>query len=691
MSPATPRLNPFVDDVVGQPRSVSYSVPGLNERPLSELLAQFEKIASGSLPRSPPKSGHKAQLVISPEAGYGKSHLLGRLFERLGERATLIYLRPFQNTERVWSSILFATIQELERPDRSVQQAVSQIEAFATGVVAHVAADFMTSRGLDKQVGIKSAIKHLRDHPLEVFAKGRSNKPLLDWLKTRIRTLNDLVELTGQLGDRGLRLDGKGKAWLKVLAGYALSDSHSLERDSALCWLRGEPLEREQADALNLTPAENDGLGDASATEIDDLCRRRLEGLCMLASFYRPFVFCFDQTEFYGGHAGLVATFGKLVEQLFNFPNNLTVVTSNANNWIVEIVPHMSSQYVARFSIPIDLEGINQQQARRLITQRLKEVGIRSDAAADFLAPEWLSLVFAAGQKEIGVRALLQQSAKRFALLEKVDEPLPTSMAEAFEVEINQVRAKPSLHQYSQDCLMWATETLAQGFENASIKRTGRKYFFHQWSWSDRSVNFAFEAGHHHARWRSLAKEAIEAAKASKVLLAFVVFRTPDLKPVPGTNWTAARDAITEAEAHGLRIIRLSLDQVCELHAAREFYSNALQGNLDFRPHEVLIFLRERLTPWLKQISDLSVGKAKDAPTRAPAAKPAINGSQGKLSSTQIESIISHVREWRLVEVGEVVKRLGDVSKELILEVVEGHPNLRAHAGPQAIVLQWRV
>lgn len=689
MSPSTPRLNPFVDDVVGQPRSVSYSVPGLNERPLSKLLAQFDQVASGSLPRSPPKG--KAQLIISPDAGYGKSHLLGLLFERLGERATLIYLRPFQNTERVWSSILFATIQELERPDRSTQQTTSQIEAFATGVLAHVAADFMTSRGLDKQESIKSAIKHLRDHPLEVFAKGRSNQALLDWLRARIQSPEDLVLLTGQLSERGLRLDGKGKAWLKVLAGYALSDSHSLQRDAALCWLRGEPLEPEQVKALNLAAAEHDGHGDASAAEIDDLCRRRLEGLCMLASFYRPFVFCFDQTEFYGGHAGLVTTFGKLIEQLFNFPNNLTVVTSNANNWVVEIVPHLDRQYLDRFSVPIDLEGISQQQARQLIIQRLREVGIRSDAAADFLAEDWLNLVFAAGQNEIGVRLLLQQSAKRFALLEDLGDPQPTSMAEAFEVEVNQIRAKPSSHQYSQDCLMWATEILAQGFDNASIKRDAGKYFFHQWSWPDRSISFAFEAGHHNARWRSLAREAIELARTSKVPVAFVIFRTPDLKPVPGANWTAARDALADAETWGLRIVRLSLDQVCELHAAREFYSNALQGNLEFRPHEVLAFLRERFAPWLKQISDLSLSRAKDISIPTPAPQPVSNGSQRELSPAQVDLIISHVRERRLVEVSEVVKRLGGISTELVLKEVEGHPNLRAHAGPQTIVLQWRV
>ncbi len=691
MSPSAPRLNPFVDDVVGQPRSVSYSVPGLNERPLSKLLQEFEQVASGNLPRSP-KGDHKAQLIISPEAGYGKSHLLGRLFQSLGERATLIYLRPFQNTERVWSSILLATVQELERPDQSGLLTVSQIEAFATGVLAHVAADFMAGRGLDKQESMKSAIQHLREHPLEVFARERSNKPLLDWLKARIESATDLVQLAGQLSHRQLLLEGKEKAWLKVLAGYALSDRNSLQKDAALCWLRGEPLEPEQAEALNLTAAENDGYGDAGAIQVDDLCRKRLEGLCMLASFYRPFVFCFDQTEFYGGHAGLVCAFGKVIEQLFIFPNNLTVVTSNANNWLLELRPHLSKQYLDRFASPINLEGINQKQARQLITQRLREIGTGSDTVADFLAADWLNLVFAAGQADIGVRVLLQQSAKRFDQLEDVNTALPTSMAEAFDVEVNHIRARPSLHQYSQDCLMWVIETMAQGFADVDIKRESRKYFSYQWVWPNRSVNFAFEAGHHNARWRALAKEAVELAMVSDVFLANVVFRTPDLKPIPGANWNAARSAIADAETWGLRIVKLSLDEVCELHAAREFYSNALQGNLDFRPHEVLAFLRERFTPWFNGLSDLSLSKKGELPVQPTAPAPRSNGCQVKLSPEQVDFIVNHVREQRLVEVGEVLDRLGDMSlKESILKEVEGHPNLKAHAGPQTIVLQWRV
>src|SRR5262249_49868815 len=110
-------INPFEADVIREPREVTYSVQGLNDSPLSHLIAEFERLTMGELPRSPVRSP-KAQLVVSPEAGYGKSHLLGRLFQALGPRATQIYLLPFQAPERAWQSILLATVQELDRPSQ---------------------------------------------------------------------------------------------------------------------------------------------------------------------------------------------------------------------------------------------------------------------------------------------------------------------------------------------------------------------------------------------------------------------------------------------------------------------------------------------------------------------------------------------------------------------------------------------
>ncbi|WP_210207614.1 hypothetical protein [Rhodoplanes elegans] len=111
-------VNPFEDDVVREPRDVSFSVRGLNDAPLSRLNREFSALDGGPPPRKPARA-KKAQLVVSPDRGYGKSHLLGRLFGKLGRRATKVYLRPFQDPFKAWHSILLLTLQELEQPDEA--------------------------------------------------------------------------------------------------------------------------------------------------------------------------------------------------------------------------------------------------------------------------------------------------------------------------------------------------------------------------------------------------------------------------------------------------------------------------------------------------------------------------------------------------------------------------------------------
>jgi hypothetical protein len=363
-------VNPFADDVVTEPRRISYSVKGLNARPLEQLLARFRTLTAGDLPRKP-VVGQKAQLVVSPDRGYGKSHLLGRLFQSLGDQATLIYLRPFQDPQRVWISILLATVQELERPNQD--GVASQLEAFSKGVLAHVAADHMARGPARGYPEVQNAVKNLREHPLKVL--GQPSTVLTDWMKSRLQDGSELAKLAGLLREREIELDGRETAWLRVLAGYAFTQPNGLAREAVLKWLRADPLEDDERKILKLTAADNEGRGDSSAQEINDLSFRRLKGLCALASYYRPFVFCFDQTEFYGGDKALVDALGKCIWDVhFSIRNHLTIVTTNSDNWSEAILPIMQRSLRSRFEDEmIMLEGITAEQATELITKRLQD------------------------------------------------------------------------------------------------------------------------------------------------------------------------------------------------------------------------------------------------------------------------------------------------------------------------------
>lgn len=118
---------------------------------------------------------------------------------------------------RIGRQLTLTTVQELECPSQHGNQGGSQLEAFAMGVMAHVAADFMADGGVKDYAGVKAAI-YLRDHPLEVLGPACPNKGLTDWLKACLDHQADLTKLAGLLKRRGVDLGEREKAWLRVLA-----------------------------------------------------------------------------------------------------------------------------------------------------------------------------------------------------------------------------------------------------------------------------------------------------------------------------------------------------------------------------------------------------------------------------------------------------------------------------------------
>jgi hypothetical protein len=235
---ASLQVNPFEDDVVREPRDVSFSVHGLNDAPLNALVRKFSALDAGELPRSQPVRAAKAQLVVSPDRGYGKSHLLGRLFAKLGGRATKVYLRPFQDPFKAWHSILLLTIQELERPDDEKAGAPTQLEALAVGTLAHVAADFIAEDGIPDYPEAPHAVEFLRKVGVDLAIPEAQIRPWIDWVAKLIADPGTLRRLALRLGRRGIDLHGREKAWLRVLAAHALCEPYGESRSAAVKWLR---------------------------------------------------------------------------------------------------------------------------------------------------------------------------------------------------------------------------------------------------------------------------------------------------------------------------------------------------------------------------------------------------------------------------------------------------------------------
>jgi hypothetical protein len=695
------QVNPFEDNVVREPREVSFSVTGLNDAPLDRLLAKFYALDTGDAPRGRPAKADKAQLVISPDRGYGKSHLLGRLFATLGRRATKIYLRPFQDPTKAWHSILMLTIQQLERPDDETEGVPSQLKALAIGTLAHVIADFAED-GIPDRLDVAQAVPFLRQLGNNALPEADTRR-WVNWLGGLFVESGPISRLAVRLTRRYIDLQGREKAWLKVLAAFALDDASGEGRSAALKWLRAEPLEDEELALLRLGQADNEGRGDSQPQEINDLSFRRLQGLCQLASYYRPFVFCFDQTEFYASDPALIRTLGNCIEQLYvELPNHLTVITANHENWVTEILPKIAEPQRDRLSSEIRLEGIRIEGARELIIERLSAYDIGADKIATFFADDWLQQVFTP-LPELGVRALLIRAADRFQTLAQPSRPSAPrqTLDELFQSEVNNVRSKKALQAYNQDCLMWFAKDIGQAISGVSAARTtGHRYFSFEWRWPDRLVCFAFEGGDHWRRWKAVADEGLRMARSrgDRTFLAYV-FRTPDLAKVPRPSWAVAKATLDEARSHGFRIVDLTLDQVCDLHAARELYSDALQGNNAYSGPETLAWLQSHFAGFLQDIAypPPAAGARKEDPARKAEPEPAQQqktppAHQGELDAERLRRVLDLVREQRIVDISTVLSRLGSADlRDPLLRSVEAHPNLKAHPGPKTIFLQWRI
>jgi hypothetical protein len=232
---------------------------------------------------------------------------------------------------------------------------------------------------------------------------------------------------------------------------------------------------------------------------------------------------------------------------------------------------------------------------------------------------------------------------------------------------------------------MWFSQNLADGVNNIRAETVKTNKWFST-KWKDQSVYFAFEGGDSANRWKVIANEAINLAETQGAK-RLILFRTPDLKQVPKPGWKAIGPIIDKAIRVGLDVHLLDLASVCEIHAARDLYSDALQGNVDQQPEDILAWLKNHFE---KRIVDLCSGTA--ARISEPKTKVAkIETTQATaLSSKQRNDVLHLIEVKRFVSAHDVIQQLKlSVSVEILLKEIQGAP-IRTFPGPETVVIQWR-
>lgn len=559
---------PFSDQIVSDPRHIASSVDALHQPALFQLIDAFRQLSE--LPPPRPRSAQKgAYLLVSPQHGFGKSHLIGRLFQVLDNEAICVYLTPFLDPARCWQSVLLKTVQELE-----LKRAVPQLEHISSCVFL-----FLTRHVLESQQRAE-----LYESYANAEAELEQGRPEIwfQWIETHVLSL-----LPAALRDFQIDLEPSNHAWLQILFRYASAPRTSPLRHDCLNWLKARPLDDEQADAIGLRAFERIP-SNIPFSSLDALCRSRLSALCQLCAFGFPLLFCFDQTESFGHDPALARRFGYLVSELVSssgphgltFPNHMTLVTTNQLDWQNSLLPHMVHAEAQRFcpSDPILLEPLNLEQGRALIAIRLAHAGVPDAQIHAFAHDPWIATYFAEHRGELGIRQFLIECQRQWTCwtTSELDDAIDVefgeeeSLADQFERVRNAISKDAKLQRYDEDAILGFIRWIAGSDPQLTLSNIEDSRY-HPLALKAKAATclFVFEAGNNHKRWGAIRRESQKLCRAgsrSGHTVKSVVFRTPELDTLPG-NWKDAKLFRAATQSH-LDLITLEPADIAALYAA---------------------------------------------------------------------------------------------------------------------------
>ena len=603
MNSASPSLspNPFEKDVVHEPRDHPPSVPSLNQETLDRLLSRFKNVElSGESP------SRKAELVLSPAPGYGKSHLVGRFFKELGNQAVRVYIPPFETTSSYWQSILLLTVDELDQADDWDSHGFdesTQLDAFAESVLRRLTAAAIRRGAIQVIRGDLSA--DVFESSNEISLRTGQDRASV-WFRGHF--LDDLLPVLRQQS-APLRL--KSAEWPKILYTYLTAPPGSEDRQHCLTWLRYEPLDDTLSASWQLPRAENPVPEPIENVNVG--AWTRLSDLCTLSRFYQPFVFCFDQTEGYTVRPELMSQFGNTVSRLVaECICQLTVVTANQNIWDARLLPGMDVAHRDRFSEPHLLKPLSRVEAEELIDLRLKSCSPPEAVVRRLKDLKWLDSVFV-GARGIPAREFMKLCRLRWdgkAVADVQRRPI----AEIYQEYLAEFLANPHWLKFDPDTFRWLVQGPFVTGSDIACKPISLKngYFELMWQKGDTAeLMFGFLHEGQHNQWKKIAQLTEDwASGRSGKLTKGIFFRTPELSKIPKPSWRAAGDLIEKALRRNLELITLTPEETARLYSARDLYNEALAGNADgYSGSEVLEFLGDELGSWQERLLSPETGK----------------------------------------------------------------------------------
>ncbi|MGF1656450.1 MAG: hypothetical protein ACFCU3_05655 [Verrucomicrobiales bacterium] len=679
------KANPFTRPIVDDPRDVTRPVEAINRAALDQVLGLFQDLENQAVPRLKP--GPLTVPLISFEPGAGKSHLVGRLWHHLDARATLIYLRGNQDRFNLWTWMLDRLVQELEYPKKCSVLSAGRITQF-DDLIRHVFAELIP-RVIHhaQQTGdttYDEVLTELRADPVRFLEREGVQEWLQDWLPDIAQVLEDI------LADARLTLNEDATTWVSVLFNYMTHPRRSPQRQAAVDWVRGSTLDEEDLVLIGCKLSHNPAANETEE-ERNELSFRRVADLCFLASFYRPFLFAFDQTELYNGSPELARAFGAQLSRIQGeCRNQLTLITANEGVWREGLLTSFELADQQRFHPEIHIVGATQEQAADLVGAKMHAVGYEFQEIKDFLSRGWLEHCFAK-KTAVPAREVEQKACEQLIKWDsQVVQPgpsgefTPSKLDELYHEYRDRLLATDRATDFDAAVLDWCfREGFAgvEGLEIVSDFRSQRGRVHALWRVGSRSLAIIIEDKTHHRCWEAIFKDlqaVQEKEKASgRTCLALGIWHPANQQIRAGTQ--KRMDAVPT-----FRLAQLARSQFAELYAGHAIYADIAQGAFPHLDKERLLrFLGQQWAGWLPQLTENQT---------APKGKPRIEAKEETLQVV-LREVVQRLRMalWPMVK-EELEKNLPGVTlDQVLLACSEMNDEIKVCSTPNNHLFLWKV
>lgn len=396
-----PPSNPFLDDIFVDPPSEISVVESIHTEIVQLVTGSLSSLGEASVCRG--AGAGRAILLMSPRAGYGKSHLLASLRISVGERATSFSL-PFDPARPISWPVLLASLLRQGGHGKGPRSAWnSQLDEIGQALLAEVVIHHRNA-GLLQGADCPAGLADLDQSYSELLSR-HSSSDWLDWMDQRAAELSreSSVDFMRCLGLSSAELS----FWVRLFVDLNLRDESSLES------LRG------------LSQGE---------------ARERCLQLLRISSLKRPVLLVADGLDgFYASEtAGLeVATQLSAIRE--EVPRSLSLLCLNEDVWEAVFAHSLPSAWLDRISgEQVRLAGIDGRTAASIVRGRLRGRGLSERELEDFVRRLQEAHHWESDKKSLYPRQVLRQARQMWAGQAFADATCP-EVPKAFSEPVSEV------------------------------------------------------------------------------------------------------------------------------------------------------------------------------------------------------------------------------------------------------------